>query len=190
MTWSEDLVKILTAEGFKILFMVRDVRDLAFSNAYYYTYKDQIHPLHRYFKNLPDDDARLLASIKGVSANHADDGQEWGTIGDRVENYLGWLNEPNCLTVRFEDLIGIAGGGSDDRQFTTIKAILGHLGLDYSDSEILQICGQVYSTKSRTFRKGKIGDWPNHFNIEHKQTFKKVAGETLIRLGYEKDMNW
>lgn len=190
MPWSEDLIKVLQRERFKMFFMVRDIRDLAYSNVYYYTCKDKSHPLNRHFVRLSDDGSRLLASIQGVSAGDADDGQEWGTIGARVENYLGWLDEPCCLTIRFEDLVGKAGGGSDERQFETVKAILRHLDLDYSDSGIRQICRRIYTTKSRTFRKGQIGDWTNHFNHEHKEVFKRVAGQTLIRLGYERNLNW
>jgi len=39
-------------------------------------------------------------------------------------------------------------------------------------------------------RKGKNGDWKNYFSEVHKEIFKEIAGETLIKLGYEKDMNW
>lgn len=40
------------------------------------------------------------------------------------------------------------------------------------------------------YRKGEAGDWQNHFNAEHKQAFKEMYGDLLIRLGYEKDLNW
>lgn len=39
-------------------------------------------------------------------------------------------------------------------------------------------------------RKGKTGDWKAHFSVEHKYIFKKLAGDALISLGYEKDMDW
>lgn len=39
-------------------------------------------------------------------------------------------------------------------------------------------------------RKGISGDWRNHFTPEHKARFKELAGELLIDLGYEADMNW
>jgi hypothetical protein len=44
--------------------------------------------------------------------------------------------------------------------------------------------------KSRTFRSGKTGGWREHFTDEHKQLFKDVAGDLLIKLGYEKNNNW
>jgi hypothetical protein len=40
------------------------------------------------------------------------------------------------------------------------------------------------------FRKGVIGDWKNHFEQTHVQRFKEIAGEALVRLGYEQDNEW
>jgi len=44
--------------------------------------------------------------------------------------------------------------------------------------------------KSPTFRSGKTGEWRKRFTDEHKKIFKDVAGDLLIRLGYEKDDKW
>jgi hypothetical protein len=44
--------------------------------------------------------------------------------------------------------------------------------------------------KSHTFRLGKTGGWREHFTEEHKRLFKDVAGELLVRLGYEKSNEW
>ena len=45
--------------------------------------------------------------------------------------------------------------------------------------------------KSNTFvRKGISGDWRNHFGPDHVRAFKEVAGDMLIRLGYERDLDW
>jgi sulfotransferase 6B1 len=48
----------------------------------------------------------------------------------------------------------------------------------------------INPTKSPTFRSGKTGEWKKHFTDEHKKIFKEVAGDLLIKLGYEKDNNW
>ncbi len=44
--------------------------------------------------------------------------------------------------------------------------------------------------RKRFYRKGVAGDWKNHFTEEDKRAFKALAGDMLIRLGYEKDMSW
>lgn len=43
---------------------------------------------------------------------------------------------------------------------------------------------------SSNFRSGKIGGWKSEFNETHKELAKKLLGESLIELGYEKDLNW
>ena len=40
------------------------------------------------------------------------------------------------------------------------------------------------------FRKGVAGDWKNHFSRESREVFDRYGGDTLIRLGYEKDRSW
>ncbi len=44
--------------------------------------------------------------------------------------------------------------------------------------------------KSPTFRSGKTGEWKKYFTDEHKKIFKEVAGDLLVKLGYEKDNAW
>lgn len=44
--------------------------------------------------------------------------------------------------------------------------------------------------RKRFYRKGVAGDWKNHFSDEDKKVFKELAGDMLVRLGYEKDLGW
>lgn len=39
-------------------------------------------------------------------------------------------------------------------------------------------------------RSGKLQQWKEEFNADHKKYFKKLHGEDLVKLGYEQDMNW
>jgi len=47
-----------------------------------------------------------------------------------------------------------------------------------------------YTLDFRKHRKGIAGDWKNVFTERDRATFKEVAGDLLIKLGYEKDNNW
>ncbi|HCW08309.1 MAG TPA: sulfotransferase [Cytophagales bacterium] len=40
------------------------------------------------------------------------------------------------------------------------------------------------------FRRGLAGDWKNHFQEEHKIEFKKMFGDLVVQLGYERDNDW
>jgi hypothetical protein len=44
--------------------------------------------------------------------------------------------------------------------------------------------------RKRFYRKGIAGDWKNHFTAEDTALFKEIAGDMLIRLGYEQDLSW
>ena len=48
----------------------------------------------------------------------------------------------------------------------------------------------IQPKKSHTFRSGKTGGWKQHFSDEHKKLFKDVAGDLLVRLGYERSNDW
>ena len=40
------------------------------------------------------------------------------------------------------------------------------------------------------FRSGKIGGWKEEFTKKNIKKFKRLMGESLIKLNYEKDLNW
>jgi hypothetical protein len=44
--------------------------------------------------------------------------------------------------------------------------------------------------RKRFYRKGIAGDWKNHFTAEDRALFKDLAGDLLIRLGYEQSLDW
>jgi len=68
---------------------------------------------------------------------------------------LSWRDDPRCLFLRFEDLVGPNGGGSDELQQQAIKSIENHLGYTLGSEQ----CKEIYSTTARTFRKGSIDGW-------------------------------
>lgn len=47
-----------------------------------------------------------------------------------------------------------------------------------------------YENRSSFLRKGIAGDWKNYFNQEARELFGYYAGDSLIKLGYEKDRSW
>jgi hypothetical protein len=48
----------------------------------------------------------------------------------------------------------------------------------------------IIPRKSGTFRKGKPGNWQEHFTELNKSAFKSQAGDLLVRLGYETGNDW
>jgi hypothetical protein len=58
-------------------------------------------------------------------------------------------------------------------------------------SQCLQVLHTAIApSRSGTFRKGKPGNWQEHFTPANKALFKERTGDLLLRLGYETDDDW
>jgi hypothetical protein len=164
-------------------FIFRDPRDVVVSHVFYVTEMESRHVHHAYYKSLPDFDTRLKVSILG----RPDTDVEFPNIAERFAPYLDWLDQPQVLTIHFEDLI------QDRVQALTriMDHFLARVPLQTPRQLILDsLESAINPVKSPTFRSGKTGEWTKHFTDEHRRTFKECAGDLLIRLGYEKDNNW
>ena len=118
---------------------------------------------------------------------------EWGErVGRTVEDGPALLGN-NYAEVRYEDLL--------ERPEEELRRLLEFLGAG-ANEEIVRRCVNSASFEklsrgrkrgqedpSSFFRKGVAGDWKNVFTEEDKRIFKKEAGELLIKLGYEKDLD-
>jgi phage gpG-like protein len=116
-----------------------------------------------------------------------DAGVEFPDIAARFAPYLGWLDHDEVLAIHFEDLI-------NDRAATLTRIMdhfLAHAPLQAPRQLILaSLESSINPSRSPTFRSGKTGEWKKHFTAEHKKIFKDVAGDLLVKLGYERDNNW
>ncbi|HSB00440.1 MAG TPA: sulfotransferase domain-containing protein [Anaerolineales bacterium] len=179
----EAVVRCVCTPAFIPYFIFRDPRDVAVSHVFYVTDMEARHVHHDYYQSLPDFNARLRVSILG----RPDANVEFPNIAERFAPYLGWLDQPAVLTIHFEDLI-------NDR-LRTLERISAHflarVPLQAPRQSILEALeSSINPQRSPTFRSGKTGEWKKYFTEEHKKTFKEVAGDLLIRLGYEKDHHW
>lgn len=191
IAYDERVASALTKADVKLVLMLRDPRDIVVSRAKYITRPHAGHRLHRYFTEvLTTDEGRVMACIRGVPAEHSGDGRALGDIDTLFRSFLVWAKRHQTHLCRFEDLVGSQGGGSDPAQLEALKRLVEFLGVGIAQPEVESIARATFSKDSLTFRKGKIGDWRQHFTAEHKAAFLKHAGDLLIELGYEKDRSW
>jgi hypothetical protein len=190
--WPE-VVERIKQPLFVPYFIFRDPRDVAVSHVFYVTDMEPNHVHHAYYRSLPDFNARLSASILGrsdpsVAAQAAD--VEFPDLAGRFAPYLNWLDQPSVLKIHFEDLV-------NDRP-RALNLIIDHLlsrigesALPTSRDVILaSLEASINPARSPTYRSGKTGEWRKYFTAEHKRIFKDVAGDLLLKLGYEQDDNW
>ncbi len=187
----EQVMKCVCSSAFVPYFIFRDPRDVVVSHVFYVTDMEARHVHHDYYQSLPDFNARLDASILGrPDANTCPEPSrrvEFPNIAERFAPYLGWLDQPTVMTIHFEDLI-------HDRLGTLNRIIdhfLARVPLSTSRQLILEALeSSINPKRSPTFRSGKTGEWKKYFTEEHKKTFKEVAGDLLVQLGYEEDRHW
>jgi hypothetical protein len=179
----EEVLQRVCSPAFIPYFIFRDPRDVVVSHVFYVTDMEARHVHHEYYQSLSDFSARLKVSILG----RADADIEFPDIADRFAPYLGWLEHDEVLSLHFEDLI-------HDR-FSALNRIIDHflvrVPLQAPRALVLDCLeSSINPKRSPTFRSGKTGEWKKYFTEEHRRIFKDVAGDLLIRLGYERNPDW
>jgi hypothetical protein len=181
----EPYISALTASGRATIFVYRDPRDMIISHIFYATQMYEGHWMHQYYtEKLHTMEERVDAAIEGVQ----EPGSELTPVRQRYAGYLGWLAQPAVLSQRFEDLIL-------DRQaaFNRILDYLekrGYVPRVSRPQAVAALNQAIVPKKSGTFRKGKPGNWQEHFTDNNKAHFKEKAGDLLIELGYEQSYDW
>ncbi len=181
---TQENASFLTAAGRVNYFIYRDPRDMLVSQVFFATDMHEEHGMHAYYKSLPDFSARLRVAITGIDK----DGLKMVSVKQRYEGVFQWLEQQNVMCIRFEDLI--------NNRDATLDAMLNEV--EKTGYKIPTPRGQALSIlvdainpkKSHTFRSGKTGGWSQHFTEEHRKLFKEVAGDLLVKLGYEKNNDW
>jgi len=112
-------------------------------------------------------------------------------------NFLGLLEEKTYLKEKIFEFKGF---------INRISFKFFHLPLFYqlmiSEESIKRINNKIsfeklaggrkkgQENKNSHYRSGTKGDWRKYFTEEHKSYFKSRHGNLLVKLGYEKDLNW
>jgi hypothetical protein len=180
-----EVVEYLSRQGMAAYFILRDPRDVVVSHVHYVTEMEPNHAHHRYYtQDLHTFDERLRTSILGIP----DPAVPFPDICQRFLPYLGWLDRPEVLTLRYEDFLA-------DRR-AALGPVYDHAvqrGLPARtnrEEAVRMLESSIDPQRSPTFRSGKAGGWRTQFNSENRQLFKDIAGDLLIQLGYERDHDW
>jgi hypothetical protein len=165
-------------------FIYRDPRDMLVSQVFFATDMHEEHGMHEFYKTLPDVGERLKIAITGIDR----DGLYMVNVKQRYASVFEWLEQPHVMCIRFEDLI--------QNRDATLESMLDEVEstgykIPTPRRKALSILVEaIQPRKSHTFRSGKTGGWHEHFTVEHKALFKDIAGDLLVKLGYEKSNDW
>jgi hypothetical protein len=180
--WTKYNTDLLKDSGVPYIVQYRDFRDMYVSNYFYI----KMTPWNSFYPTV----------MKMTLEDY---------IHYRIETHLpnycalvdSWCDHRDAnlsIVIRYEDLIADT--------LKCMKKIQKLYELPATDEEIAHIVEKnsfasvsqgrkrgVENKKSH-FRKGVAGDWKNHYTAKHKGAIKQIAGDWLIRHGYESDSNW
>jgi hypothetical protein len=184
---TDEIINTLLTHSYKVIFLMRDPRDVIISLLFYIDKGWTYGPFRRdypYGKLSFDEklDELISGSRYGLSALNS-------IIGRRIP----WIYQDVSFVyvAHFENLVGDKGGGTDQAQLEEILNIANFLNIKLDKEKIDHITYQLFGIPGeRTFRSGQIHTWKKYFKPFHIEKFKNRFGNELILLGYEKDFIW
>lgn len=183
LPWTPLLPPLLAELGYRHVFILRDPRAVAVSLLAFIL--DSGKMPHRHFleadlKDLPA--ARRLEFLLGGGwAPHA--GLTIPAFTELYRSMLGWREDAGCLCLRYEDLVGEAGGGSAPAQRAAFAQLAAHLGLDEEEANAARAT-EIYNPEARTFRTGHIDGWRRQLDAADLARLEAVCTPLRRSLGY------
>ena len=175
-------LKLLAKMGYKIIFIVRDLRDQLISVTNW----------------LREGQWRWMPAAKMLNIDAQIEELIFGKLyGQRCvdiyflsyEERLEHVPSRSLCTIRFENLVGEHGGGTLEAQQKEIQNLAKFLNMRLGKEKVDEIAAEIFGGTA-TFRSGQIGSWRDYFSNNHKKLFKLLYNHQLIRLGYEEDASW
>lgn len=135
----------------------------------------------KYLNSLNQEEG-ILAEMKRAASTDIKDMVNW--------NY----NNPNFLEIKYEDII------KDEQK--VFYNLFKHYGFRKDAIQAALKIAEQYSFKNVAKRKvgqkqqkshlrsGKPGEWRDFFTEKHKNSFKELLGDVVVKLGYEVNNNW
>ena len=183
----------------KLIYIVRDGRDVLIS--------ERFRNLVEESKFLKPEDQRIIEELRVDPTPFTNGTRSIFTEGVIRRVAAGWVKNlqeideagqrmfgPNYCSLRYEDLLS--------RPFDEMQRLWNFLEVQADSSLEEQIVDEMSSNPDEEWqskrnhdiasflRKGQAGNWQRLFTARDKSVFKEVAGEMLIKWGYEKDLNW
>ena len=174
--YDEVLIDYIHKQNFKIIFVVRDPRAVI-NSLYNYILNNPNHPLNFHFKNMSISKRykSLLFGLKFKDYN-------LNSMKNKYNILKKFIDNPNVLTIKFEDIIGTRGGGSDELMILNIQNIANFINADIYKTEF--VVENFFGPGRKTFRKGNIRSWKNELPPEIIESTTNELKSTLSLWDY------
>lgn len=169
--------------GVRIVTMIRDPRAQVVSWAHYLLSATHVPGRSWVIDRYPDMDSLLPILIRGFGEPYVF--PYLPDIGARFRRYSGWSASDKGIVVRFEDLVGPSGGGSETVQLETTRRIIDYLGYPDAEAQTARVVDLIFSPNSATFRSGQAEGWRAELPEPLAQEVVDRCGESMQRWGYD-----
>ncbi|MEH6649436.1 MAG: sulfotransferase domain-containing protein [Motiliproteus sp.] len=178
LPYSETMNRIILSHSAKMIYIVRDPRDIILSYINHME-RDDDYPLHGLFKQASNISEKIKLVLDGESYN----GSKWlSPIKQRIDRSVGWADCDSAILVKFEELIGSKGGGDDTKQISAVQRIMDFIGAEGVAEEV---ASKIFDKNSETFNKGQAGRWIREIPGSDIDYIDLIIGDSIRRLGYE-----
>jgi len=179
--------------GAAVVFIYRDLRDVAVSQAHHILNPDSRqfkHPNKAIYEELGSFDAVLAAVIEGLGP--------YPGVLERWALYAPWLDCEWVLAMPFERMRNEPERASAEILEYGMRRVIASVGLEMrlDDAQFAEMVRTMALASQQrqlaaNFRKGNVGGWREAFTPEHKKLFKAHDRDGwLVRLGYEVGDGW
>ncbi|MDX2463980.1 MAG: sulfotransferase domain-containing protein, partial [Porticoccus sp.] len=120
--YSDQMQWLLDKHEIKTIYMIRDPRDVILSWAHYVPRTTWHYGKEGLVGKTLEE--RILLLLHGYQSGQ----YEIEGFRNILRKSEGWVDADNICVVRFEDIVGVRGGGSDDRQDECIERIMNFCG--------------------------------------------------------------
>lgn len=184
----------------KIIYIVRDGRDVLISERFRNFVEES--------KFLTSEDKRIMADLRTDSAPFSDGrrsiftetsirniAKRWVDDLNEIDSESKRLYDGKYISLRYEDMLS--------QPFTELSRLWQFLGVQKMDQMLeKKLTEEMSSNPDEEWQaqrnegiasflpKGQAGNWQRLFTARDKALFKEIAGDVLVKWGYEKDLNW
>jgi hypothetical protein len=189
--WEKNINLIKKNNVKKVIVSYRDLRDVVIAryNRLIKFPKKKYEPYYAEYHNMKKEDA-INHCIEVVGKNYPKWIYGWFKVSKANIGFVHFCRFEDLVTKPKSEFIKMLNFYNitidNDKIDQIVKETEGQKNMEINVKEAL-ILPWAHSSN---FRSGKIGSWKKEFSSSNIDYFKEIAGFDLIKLNYEKDLNW
>ncbi len=176
VAFSPEFLACVQRFAFQPILITRDPRAVLASHVPYVMAR-KAHFLNKQFAGLSEHE-RYMVSLRGGGNGRS----SFKSLPESCQLIEGWRTSEAVLHVRFEDLVGAKGGGSDAAQLENVGRIARWLGLD--ETKVPEVAANLFGAGRSTFRKGQVDSWRSELPADILAAADRELADILHQWGY------